>query len=286
MPASRSDIQCRSEWNVSLQWYLHLYQAFVLCINTEWGQARKMLHKLDARLQNWNFQDVSTLQRWTTYLHGVVEQGTGNGESASQIFRSPILMNTPKSGQSKNKRLAMVHDDVSILSRINLLFILRSPDRPPTAEAQQILSELETMVPQNHHNPVLRTSVALISAVLNPREAITKTKGALRTALQASRASNNAQLLSISMTAMVSIFFMDITTGDQARQARNVALELAQRAGDPLWIAVANGMALQGELDPEKIEERHKDLDKVIGGMDENARKQFLNSQDDAMEED
>jgi hypothetical protein len=285
-PASRADIQGRSEINVTIQWYLNLYQAFLHCHKADWGAARQVLNKLDLKIQKWNFQDAATLRRWTTYLHGVVEQGTGNAESAAQIFRSPILMNAPQTGSAKNKRVTSIHDDISILSRLNLLFILRSPDRPPTSEAQQLLSELKEMVPSSHYNPVLRSSLGLISAVLDPRDPIATRKEALRSTLESSRVSGNTQLLAVSMTAMVSIFFTDITAGNQPRAARNAALVITQRAGDPLWHAVASGLCLQGELDPKKIADRHTDIDKAIGQMDEKARTMFLNPQDGAMDED
>lgn len=91
----------------------------------------------------------------------------------------------------------------------------------------------------------MQAALALLSAIINPRDSIIKKKGALQTALHMSRAISNAQLLAVTMVCMVNTFFTNIV-GKQARDGKHTARALAIRAGDPLWISVAGGIA-EGE---------------------------------------
>jgi Cohesin loading factor len=250
----------------SIQWYLQLYQAFIYCIHANWELARQSLKALEESLVTKPLPNTQQLARWTRYLHGIIEQSIGNTEAAAQIFRSP-LVSTVK--PSATRRLGSVYDDVAILSRLNLLLLLRSPGQAPSAEAQTILDELTTLIPSSHPNSAMRAALALLSAIINPRDPIIKKKGALQTALHMSRAINNAQLLAVTMVCMVSTFFTNIV-GKQARDGKHTARALAIRAGDPLWISVAGGIAqgederVQAEVDvsmsrlPEQVRDRFR----------------------------
>lgn len=276
LPTSRWDMAARAEKNVTLQWHLHLHRAFLSCIKTDWMIARRQIHELNLRIQEWAFPDTNKLQRWTTYLQGVVEQGSGNLEEAAQIFKSPILL-TGQTVSGKTIRVTKMTDELSNLARLNLLFLLRSADHSPSSEALDILSDLQT---SSEKTPFLKSAVAMIAAMLNPREALTRAKTGLRDALNISRDAHATQILVISMAAMVSLFFKDVTDGQQAKQSRSVTVDLARKLGDPLWIAVTHGIALQGELDPIKLKERHDSLDKVVETMNEQTKQILLIKED------
>jgi hypothetical protein len=263
--ASYSEITRRIHWIASIRWYLVLYQAFIYCIHANWKSARQALSLLDKALEDKSVPNSQHFVRWTAYLHGVIEQSNGNADSALQIFRSPLLLSVKSSA---TKRLGSAYDDIAILSRLNLLLLVRSPDHPSNSEAQTILAELTALIPASHPNSALQAALSLLSVITNPRDPIIKKKTALQTALNTSRAINNAQLLAVTMTCMVSMFFTNIV-GEQARKSKSTAKALAVRAGDPLWISVAAGMAKgedgeqsASEVDsnmsklPEKIRER------------------------------
>jgi hypothetical protein len=264
--ASRSEIRRRMSWMSSIRWYLELYQSFIYCIHCNWTSARQSLKRLDKALESKSVPNSQHFVRWTTYLHGVIAQSNGNADSALQIFRSPVLLNIKLSA---TKRLGSVYDDIGILSRLNLLLLLRSPDQPSNSEAQRVLTELTTLIPSSHPNSALQAALSLLSVITNPRDPIIKKKTALQTALNTSRAINNAQLLALTMTCMVSMFFTNIV-GEQARKSKRTAKALAQRAGDPLWISVAAGMA-QGE----DGEQSTSEIDMNVSKLPEKVRERF-----------
>jgi hypothetical protein len=244
--ASRMTMSRRLAWTRRLKWHVELYHAFIMCIRSDWKGARKTLTVLDKRIDAMQSSGLPQLARWTTYLHGMIEQGSGNTEAATQIFRSPLLLNSPKlSSAAKRAGPNTALDDLAVLSRLNLLLILRSPTVPPTDEIDELMSSLVTLLQSSHPNKALSAAQSLITSLINPSTTIIKKKTSIQAALNASRGVGNAQLLAMSMAAMVSMFFTEIM-GRQAHAGRSTALALAERSQEPLWIAVASGIRLRG----------------------------------------
>jgi hypothetical protein len=236
-----------------------------------------MLSKLEEKLVSDTFHYSSNLSRWIMYLQGVVEQGCANTETAREIFQRILSQQISKVTMA-SKRSGSVSDDISILSRLNLLFILRDPENPPSPESESILQDLMAMDATKHPNPAIRSAMGLITAMINPREAITKKKAALQQALTGSRAINNGQLLAVTMAAMVGMFFTDIVVGDQARKSRHTARVLAKKAENPLWISVADGLALQGEHDPNEQYVLWQEIERNMDKLDDTVQKRFSNA--------
>ncbi|KAF2671600.1 hypothetical protein BT63DRAFT_174559 [Microthyrium microscopicum] len=281
-PTSRVDMQTRFAGNRMIMWYLVLYQSFLHATNTHWTDARRGLKKLNSLLQGDESSRSQNLRYWTLYLQGVVEQGTGNTEAAIQTFQSLLSMSPAKS--TPNKRQGVVYDDLGILARLNLILLLRSPNHPPTPQAEQLQAEVKSLVTAEHPNQLIVASMQFVLAIWNSNESISRTKAGLKEALGPARVLNSAQLLAITMNALLTMFFKDITTGHQQENGRKVVVQLAKNSMDPLWISVANGLALDGPADPQKRELQERELDTYMDQLAPNVRNRFLVEEEDVME--
>lgn len=209
-------------------------------------------------------------------LKGMLEQGSGNTDKAIQCFRW-VIQQAQLKASAANKRPALVSDDISIIARLNILLALRDKSKSPTTETEQLLQDLSVIDLQTHPNQAIRCAMAILSATSNPREAITAKKQSLQLALTISRNINNYQLIAITMSAMVSMFFKDITVGDQAVKSRNTAWFLAKKAAAPLWIGVAGGLRTQGEHDEEVKGGIEKIMEGAMETLDEDIKRRFRN---------
>ena len=105
---------------------------------------------------------------------------------------------------------------------------------------------------------------------------ITRKKAELQRALELARALGNAQLLALSMSAFVGIFFAHITVGEHARKSRSTARGLALKGGDPLWVAVADGMLLQAEEEGGRRDGVERELQANVGKLGDAVRARFV----------
>ena len=221
-----------------MKWYLVLYQTFHFCLRCRWKDAQRSVDTLRKGLESEAFEVSEELERWVVYLQALIEQGTGNLEAARRIFRSPILHDARKMAGA-NKRLGQVRDDLWTLSRLHL-FLMDDGEEDDEAAADAVVALLRASVPDRHPNDHLRCALALASATktATPAKAaaaaarrrsdgpgaaasastITRQKAELQKALELARTLGNAQLLAMSMTAFVGIFFAHITVGEQARK--------------------------------------------------------------------
>lgn len=274
--SSKSDMLRQLDTTSTLHWFLGLYQTIIYSIQTKWTEAHQLLFELETQLNNANYSSDNHHRRWVMLLKGMVEQGSGNTDKSIQSFRW-VMQNEPTKPTTANKRSALTSDDISVLARLNLLLALRDKSPIPTTETEQMVQDLSTMDLTHHPNQAIRCAMAILSATSDPKEAITIKKQSLQQALTISRCINNVQLISITMAAMVSMFFKDITVGEQASKSRETAWFLAKRAAAPLWIGVAGGLRLQGEHD----EEARKGIATAVEGamemLDEGVKRRFKN---------
>jgi hypothetical protein len=248
------------------------------------------------------FEVTEELERWLVYMQAMIEQGTGNLDAARRLFRSPLLREAPKLAGA-NKRLGQVHDDLWTLSRLHL-FLMGGADDGDVEDEGAIdaaMATLRASIPDRHPNDNLRCALALASATKTGaaptapghRRAssgaggagagggggpptITRKKAELQRALELARALSNAQLLALSMSAFVGIFFAHITVGEQARKSRSTARGLALKGGDPLWVAVADGMLLQAEEEGGRRDGVERELQANVGKLGDAVRARFV----------
>jgi hypothetical protein len=290
-PGSRKEYRLFYERSSKMKWFLELYHTFHLCLRCRWKDAQRSLDTLRKGLLSEAFEVTEELERWVVYLQGLIKQGTGKLERAREIFHSPILYDTPKV-TGANKRLGQVRDDLWTLSRLHL-FLMDDGQDEDEAAADAVVALLRASVPDRHPNDHLRCALALASATktATPAKAaaaaarrrsdgpassatITRQKAELQKALELARTLGNAQLLAMSMTTFVGIFFAHITVGEQARKSRSTARTLAVKGGDPLWVAVADGMLLQAE-EGERREGYERELQATVASLGDAVNARF-----------
>jgi Cohesin loading factor len=233
-----------------MRWFMKLYQAILLCIYSKWQLAQKALDELTFDMQSNSSLNNEMTDRWTTYLKAMIAQGTGDFDAAARLYRSPVLLSPSSASSHTPKLLGTASYDLSILSRLNLLFLLRDPDMP-SLEASNILSDLESrLLPLDHPSSALHVALDLNRALNTPSSAILAKKKPLQNALMASsKGMQNDQLACMAMGAMVHLFFQEMLSGDgQAAKSRQTLLKLATRLESPVWAALSHGLLLQGEV--------------------------------------
>jgi hypothetical protein len=208
---SRSVIQKRLRTTYELRWHMKLYQVLLLCIHSKWKLARSSLDELEADQARDENLRTESLERWATYARAMIEQGTGNLDVAAKLYRSPILLAPSGNSNIGAKLLGTAAYDLSVLSRLNLLFLLRDPTMS-SLEAGNLLSDLESrLLPSEHPSSALHIALDLNRALNTPSSAILAKKKPLQNALMRSsnRGSNqqNDQLSCVAMGALVHLFF-------------------------------------------------------------------------------
>jgi hypothetical protein len=108
--------------------------------------------------------------------------------------------------------------------------------------------------------------------VLNPHDKLIDKKKHFANCLNAARAVNNTQLVSIALTLMCTMFFKDVV-GEQAQKSVKSARALADRSGSLLWRSVAAGLQQQtakrhgNEADAERARETSERLTEELPDM-------------------
>jgi len=234
--SSLSTAALRLQWWTYTQWYLHLHLAFVQCNRSDWSAARIHLKALLEVSEDPSTDTSYRRRRWTTYLTGIIEQGSGNTAIALSAFQDPLLAITSTTPNSVSDS----QGDLRLLAALNTLLIIRSPAHPQHYLAEPLMTTLAPLTLQHTHKSIV-SATYLLKSILNPADPITEKKQSLQSALNNARAINNSQLLAVSMNVMTSMFFKDIVS-EQAQKSTKASQVLAKRAETPLWGAVASGM--------------------------------------------
>lgn len=207
----------------------------------DWAAARAWLNKLHETRHKHGISEAESLDQWATYLHGVIDQASGNTVSALSVFQSPLL-SLPDPGPNRS---LSVQQDLAILAALNTLLIIRDSAHPQHHQADTLLLKLEPLC-LSHPNKAMEAGLYLVKATSTPSfhgeaPSIIKTKQYIHTALKVAKSVANQQLLAISMSFMTAMFFKDIV-GEQAEKSAKAARHLARGAGSALWTCVTDGM--------------------------------------------
>jgi hypothetical protein len=269
---SRADVHRKLKRTSTIHHYLRLYQLLIYCIQSEWSNAQQALLNLKEQSPSRDLRHFNDFSRWLIYLEAVIQQAQGNSEVAKDLYKKAIELQPRKTGP--NRRPGLVNDDISLLCHLNLPQVLdKSADR---AEIETILATIVSSRTENHPNQGIRCAISLIQATQAPKEAIASTKATIQQLLVTARSNNNAQLMAIAMCTMVNLFFAGIVVGEQAKKSRRTTQILANRSAMPLWIAVADGLVLQGETDEKEKYEANRDLEAAMNKCPEEVKSRFL----------
>ena len=231
---------------------MRLHLAFTLCARTSWSAAKEQQAKIEASLGSMA-DSPETLLLLTVYLQAVIYQGTGNLAKALSLYQDSILaLRAPSEQRSRSQ----VFLDVSILSTLNSILIIRSPSHPQNHLVSSLVSDLEPLCLQNQNHQI-RSAYHLIAATTSS-EAILLTKQYLHSALQDSKQTDNKHLMCMVLNFMSWKFFRGVV-GDQAERSARASQSLAHQCMNGLWMSVSAGML----ADTLEVVGRNKEADRA-----------------------
>ncbi|KAL8781728.1 MAG: hypothetical protein Q9194_000232 [Teloschistes cf. exilis] len=204
------------------------------CLAT-WKAAREQLQEFEKAASPYA-KESELLDILAQYLHGVIEQGTGNPDAALTVFQSPYLsIGHPTS-------CPPAHLDLAVLSIFNSILIIRDPSHPSHGFLSSLMSSLEPHLSRIKNSKTLASAYNIILATpLDPPPTIVKTKQYLQHALQAARSVSNNQLICITLNFMSHKFFKGVV-GEQAEKSARASEILARKGMDGLWQSVSSGL--------------------------------------------
>ena len=232
--------------------YMRIYLAFSLCARTSWSAAKEQKAKVDASLRSVSNTPESLLLL-TVYLQAVIFQGTGSLTEALSLYRSSLLSLPAPSEQRSRSQISL---DISILSTLNTILIIRSTSHPQNHLVSSLVSELEPLCLQNQNHQI--SSAFHLVAATTTSETILLTKQSLQSALQASKQTDNKHLTCMVLNFMSWKFFRGVV-GDQAQSSARASHSLAHQCMNGLWISVSAGLL----ADTLEVAGRHEEAERA-----------------------
>lgn len=215
--------------------YMRLYLAFTLCARTSWSASREQQAKIEVSLGSMvNIPEPLLLL--AVYLQAVIYQGTGNLAKALSLYQSSMLSLPAPSEQRSRSQISL---DISILSALNTILIIRSPSHPQNHLVSSLISKLEPLCLQNQNHQICSAYHLVAATTLS--ETILLTKQSLQSALQASKQTDNKHLMCMVLNFMSWKFFRGVV-GDQAERSARASQNLAHQCMNGLWISVSAGL--------------------------------------------
>ena len=235
VPKSITIASSQQYWREHMTCYMRLYLAFLLCARTSWSAAKEQQAKIEASVRSMA-NTPEPLLLLTVYLEAVIYQGTGNLTEALSLYQSSMLaLPTPPEQRSRSQ----ISLDISILSTLNTILIIRSPSHPQKHLVPSLVSSLELLCLQNQNHQIC--SAYHLVAATTSSETILLTKQYLQSALQASKQTDNKHLMCMVLNFMSWKFFRGVV-GGQAETSARASQNLAQQCMNGLWMSVSAGL--------------------------------------------
>lgn len=258
IPGSISAAAHGQEWRLILKCHMQIQLTFLFCGRTSWPAASFQLSELRSTASSLPSGTPEPIALQILYLSGIIAQGTGHLATALSFFLSPSFSLSTLSTQPPSSRL---RTDLSILSTLNTILIIRSPHHPQHHLLPTFLSSLHPLCASSS-SPSLTSAYNLILATtpLGPNTTIVRTKQNLQSALQAAKSAANNQLMCMTLNFMSWKFFKGVV-GEQAEKSARASQTLAAKGRDVLWGSVAAGVL----GDTLEVAGRGEEADKVRG---------------------
>lgn len=235
VPNSITIASSQQDWREQMTCYMRLYLAFSLCARTSWSAAKEQQAKIEASVRSMaNIPEPLLLL--TVYLEAVIYQGTGKLMEALSLYQSSMLALPALSEQRSRSQISL---DISILSTLNKILIIRSPSHPQRHLVPSLVSSLELLCVQNQNHQIC--SAYHLVAATTSSDTILLTKQYLQSALQASKQTDNKHLMCMVLNFMSWKFFRGVV-GGQAETSARASQNLAQQCMNGLWMSVSAGL--------------------------------------------
>ena len=177
------------------------------------------------------------------YLRGIYEQGTASLDKALQVFEDPLFdlaaNDWAKVGTNS------VEFQLSVLAALNRIWIMQEPSKRDDAKTAE-LAELLRPLCVDSSDIEIRTAYNLVLASIqtNPAPSINQIKRHIQQSLNGAQHTTNTQCLSIALNIMRCRLFENVV-GEQALKSAKACSAQAKKAGNLLWMSVADGMLAQ-----------------------------------------
>jgi hypothetical protein len=259
---SLGTVSTRARWRAHLAAHAHCVLALFMTTRRRWPAVRDHLDHLAALDARWPPADNSVLALFRLYIQGAYFQGTGSLDRALAVYSDPrFSLLFPKQVRPLL--------DIRLLAAFNRLWILQHPahsDPPTHADLVATLAalcdrhpdpEIQTVFHIAHVTSGSTTSTSTTTADMSlssppppPAGAssasttIQSTKAAIHAAIKHAQATNNA-LHSAMTLCILHAYLFEGMVSSQALKSAQAASAQALRAGDPLWISVADRILAQ-----------------------------------------
>ncbi|RKF62325.1 putative cohesin loading factor [Erysiphe neolycopersici] len=239
-----SNLAAKHQWRVQILCYIRTYIAFCHSLSAEWSQLKICLENLQKAIDNLEVPMKRHFQSLIIYLSGVYYQGSGDLDTALEIFQDSRFK-LPAEKTSNISSIEQMEFDIAILAGLNALLILQHQKWFDPVRNKNMLNMLEPVC-LNHANQdiVNAFNLAMVTVKTNSPKTFIEIKHHLSAALNGAKKTNNSQLLSITVTLMFSTFFVG-RIGKQAENGAQAASRTAARSGNPLWMSVTDNLLAQ-----------------------------------------
>lgn len=235
IPKSIALASSQQTWREHMTCYMRLYLAYTLCARTSWSAAKEQQAKIEASIESM-INSPEPLLLLAVYLEAVIYQGTGNLTAALSLYQSSIL-SLP--APPENRPQSQLSLDISILSTLNMILIIRSPSHPQNHLVPLLVSKLKLLCLQNKNSQIC--SAYYLVAATTSSDTILLTKQSLQSALQTSKQNDNRHLMCMVLNFMSWKFFRGVV-GEQAERSARASQNLAQQCMSGLWMSVSAGL--------------------------------------------
>ncbi|KAM0813599.1 putative 75k gamma secalin [Seiridium cardinale] len=247
-PASLSEAMRSADWRRELKCYLQIVRGLHLATISRWQDVWKCVEELESLVRS-PLEGIVGL--YSCYLSGVYHQGTGNLGAAKTIYEGALLSlesNLDANGNIQglaSTKQGHAELEVRVLSAFNRVWIMQHPDHRDDRLTTELIELLRPLCTE-HPNLEIRTAFNLILAATHtsPPIGMTAAKNHLAIALNGAKTLGDVHTLSIALNLMRAKLFQNIV-GDQALKSAKAGAAQARKAGNRLWMSVAEGLLAQ-----------------------------------------
>lgn len=244
----------QAKWRAEIGCYIYTLIALISATRTQWTKVYDCLQKIESLTPK---PGVGRLNLLVLYVKGVYYQGTGDLQKAFEAF-SERQLDVPDPNDPNTSNTGMAPPEVALLATLNRIWILQEPSRRDDLQTMELVERVRPYC-TDHPDSDIRTAFNLVVAAIetNPPQSMGTVKRHISSGLKWAQAANNTQLLGVALNLMRSCLF-DSVVGDQAVKSAKAGKAQAQKAGNLLWMSVAEGMLAQTEEMQGQVEEAER----------------------------
>lgn len=242
----------QASWQAEVKRYVYALIALISATRTQWSRVHDCIQKIEALSPK---PEGGRLGLLVLYVTGVYHQGIGDFRRALQIF-SDRRFAIPAAGTDESN--TGTPPEVALLAAMNKIWIMQDPSHRDDGELTGLIEKI-TPYCSDHADVDIRTAFNLMQAALQtePRQSMQTVKKHIQVGLKWAQGANNTQLLAVALNLMRSVLFENVV-GDQAVKSAKAGRQQAHKAGNLLWMSVADGMLAQTEEMQGQVDEAER----------------------------